>query len=401
MKRFILILLVVVMLMCGCDRAQEQSDDTQTQQTAQAETDTVRDDAYLDIERRDAKSSQTFRCALRDDADALILKLPSEWKIAKEDYGFKLSYGKEVIGRIESGETQRSDEWKTVKSTDASEKGIVIDTFIERRGEDEYRYRFLYTYVTAGVTRKVTLTVKLSEVNSFVENTLSLAAMVQARRTDAKIGILADNSVRRIAILGNSFIGTSQIGRILQEMFYENGKSCYVDAVCIGMATVNTYVNDTYIMSDIRSGYYDIVFICGFYSSGEINNLKTLKAACDASNTKLVIFPAHNENASVISSAMAACPDLVCLNWKNEIETLISKKNISKWKFCVDDQYDHSTELAGLVGAHLIYRAIYSSLPDMEVSSAAAQLNAFKILGDYLTTGNVEAIKDSYIYFFN
>ena len=98
---------------------------------------------------------------------------------------------------------------------------------------------------------------------------------------------------------------------------------------------------------------------------------------------------------------MAACPDLVCLNWKNEIETLISKKNISKWKFCVDDQYDHSTELAGLVGAHLIYRAIYSSLPDMEVSSAAARLGAYKILGDYLTTGNVEVIKDSYIYFFN
>ena len=130
------------------------------------------------------------------------------------------------------------------------------------------------------------------------------------------------------------------------------------------------------------------MFICGLYSGDEILNLVNLKEACDKSETKMILFPAHNESRDVINTALKKHPDYEIIDWKNEIDNFIIS-GISKWEFCVNDQHLHSTYLAGYVGAHMIYRSIYG-VPQGKVSETITQKHVDSLLGDYKKTGIVE-----------
>ena len=139
-----------------------------------------------------------------------------------------------------------------------------------------------------------------------------------------------------------------------------------------------------------------MVFICGFYDNAEVENLDVIRKTCNRSKTQLVIFPAHNENAGVIAYARETYPSLVCLNWKNEIDLLI-KSGVSTRDFCIDDQHQHSTPLAGYVGAHMIYRAIYNELPTRPMRYALVQSEIDSILGNYAYVGSVRNLTDDEI----
>jgi len=183
-------------------------------------------------------------------------------------------------------------------------------------------------------------------------------------------------------------------------MFSVNQKSVSVSALSRGYATVDTYISDESIMDSIRNGTYRTVFICGFYSSSEIKNLGVLKKACDASGTELVIFPAHNESSNVIASATSTYKNLFCLNWKQELDGLI-KEGVDRWDLCVDDAHDHSLPLAGYVGAHMIYRALFGELPVQPLSSSIDQNYINSILKDYVTrsvTVNIPKADINYVH---
>ena len=107
-----------------------------------------------------------------------------------------------------------------------------------------------------------------------------------------------------------------------------------------------------------------------------------------SSDTTLVVFPAHNEERSVIKRANQSCPELFMLDWKAEVDALI-ESGIDRWSFCINDEHKHSTELAGLVGAHMIYRAIYGEIPSVDGIYAVNDYNARELLGTYLTDGKV------------
>lgn len=75
------------------------------------------------------------------------------------------------------------------------------------------------------------------------------------------------------------------------------------------------------------------------------------------------------------------------MDWKQEINSLIDD-GINKWAFCIDDQHEHSTPLAGYVGAHMIYRAIYGELPTLDHGCSYVSTTQIKqLLGNYLKTG--------------
>jgi hypothetical protein len=117
------------------------------------------------------------------------------------------------------------------------------------------------------------ISIAFKELASTVAQRKLTSALYRPIYTDPRIGALAVEAPSSILILGNSFINSSNVGGILDEMIYNNNKSCDVRAISRGYATVDTYVNDSGLMSEISSGKYDIVFICGFYSIDEIENI--------------------------------------------------------------------------------------------------------------------------------
>jgi hypothetical protein len=143
------------------------------------------------------------------------------------------------------------------------------------------------------------------------------------------------------------------------------------------------------MMNSIERGDYDAVFICGFYANVEANHLATLEEACKKSDTELIIFPAHNEFEGPITAARNKCPKLKFLDWKGELDMLI-ESGVDKWELCYNDEHLHSTEYAGLIGAHMIYRAMYGEMPSIDSMSSIDVGRAKALFGDYLTSGCVE-----------
>ena len=174
------------------------------------------------------------------------------------------------------------------------------------------------------------------------------------------------------------------------------GTNLSVEAQSRGYARVTTYVRDESVMNRIRSGDYAAVILCGFYDSESLANLEHMVNACASSNTKLAVFPAHNENRSFYGVASTLHSSVVLLDWKAEIDSLIST-GIDQTHFCVADSHKHSTPLAGYVGAHMIYRAIFGKVPAGTSYSEVSQ-SEIALLGEYASTGIVSFSKPDATY---
>lgn len=408
--RFFLILLCLSLLLSGCtldlddEPTDGPSDGTQDGTQNGGQTD-PEDSLYLDIYRYVPSASATNKIAFRGSERIVSLTVPDEWVLCEREEGLSYDIKRDgvTVGTVFSGKSTDFSEWRSVKSDSKEEDGLLSQMFIERYGSGDtlrFRYRFRFEYADGEKYRIVTLIADCAEISDSTADYL-LAATIADARDEVQMGELYQEGdpPSSVLVLGNSFIGSSAVGVTLQEMIDLGGKRCQVTAVTRGYATVATYINDPLVMQSIRAGAYDAVFICGFYSQGEIANLGILKEACDASDTPLVIFPAHNENAAVVSAAKDAYPSLLLLNWKGEIDALITANGLSKWDFCVDDAHDHSTESAGYVGAHMIYRALYGEVPTGNVSQAISQTYIDRLLGSYVSTGYVPGEKNDVNYF--
>ena len=189
------------------------------------------------------------------------------------------------------------------------------------------------------------------------------------------------NGSKKILIIGNSVIGTSQVGAFLSNMLTGSGYS--VEAISRGHATVKTYAEDSALMSRIKNGEFAYVFQCGFYATENAAALETVKNSCAASDTNLVIFPAHNESEGTINAAKLQYTDAYFIDWRSEITTLING-GVDRWDMCKDDQYKHSTPLAGYVGAHMIYSNLFKKVPPAITGGAPLTMDEIKAkLGDY------------------
>ncbi|MBR3837794.1 MAG: hypothetical protein IKJ74_06585 [Clostridia bacterium] len=150
------------------------------------------------------------------------------------------------------------------------------------------------------------------------------------------------NAARKILILGNSFVGTSKIGAILEDMLISGNTGVEVDAVSIGMANVTTFAERSDICGRIQSGTYSHVFLCGFYSDDVLEDLNMIRGVCHISKTALVVFPAHNEKTATVRNALAQYSGLFCLDWKGKINELL-EAGVAEKEMCINDSHKHST----------------------------------------------------------
>ncbi len=396
--RIFALIIACFILFTACDTPEpaDTSDTADASNTADATESLVEDtvdDGYLEIPRRASSTFKLHIFSFEDSKKALKLSLPTDWTLTEMNGGYSINRAGEKIGNIAKGDISDSSQWKVVKKESYGWTEMSVNYFIEKNiGGDTYRHRGIYIYDDNGSWGIVTLTVDYEELDEFGYNKVFDSASVDsinkpATKTDLSHLLKADGS-GNFLILGNSFIGSSSIGSILYEMFNVNGKKVYADAMSVGMASVNTYVNHSEVMAQIRRGSYDAVFICGFYGTQAIDSLGILKAACDESRTKLVVFPAHNENASIAATAASSYDSVELLNWKGELDALIAS-GIDRWDLCVNDYYDHSRPLAGYVGAHLIYRSLFGEVPEKNVSYSIDFNMVKSVLGNYVETGEM------------
>ena len=382
------------MASCGyIDGIKDMLGQADSEQTDGKQTETQLPD-YSGIE---CKSSTGYKFSYFqfDDSDRFILSLafPTEWSLTAGESGYDISRDGEKIGELclggayaQAGETVCFNETGT-------NDGIVYDwSIIHRNGE--FFHRVVYSCEIEGVERKTTLEVGYAELNEFCMKRARFSISIKETSTDPGMGIIKLSNKAKskpILILGNSFVGSSEVGEILDVMCTAGGKH-EVIGVSVGMATFSE--NWQEYVADMRAGYFAAVFMCGFYSTYDVPAFETFVNACKASGTPLAIFPAHNETSDEL--AVKAYPDVYFVNWKGEINALISD-GVDRWDMCIDDYHKHSTPMAGYVGAHMIYRALYGEIPPV-VSHYGSLYHSdvTKTLGDhYVKTGTVPLIKSN------
>lgn len=401
----IALLTVCAMLFCGCNSRNgnaeiENTAENQTEpQATETPTETHTDDTtvdYWEVTCRTIKSYAEKHFAISENSECdLVLEMPADWNLVNEDDEYIIFRDGADIGKICADSLTERD-WTVLNTyTKSIGTALKVNKNIEScgsGGDVKYRYRFEYGFDENDEERVISLVVNYEELDANAADKLYYKPAM-AVQSVVDEGSLSELSEGQILILGNSFIGTSNIGYILNEMLILNGKDLYANAISRGYAHVSTYTADENIMNEIRSGQYDGVFICGFYNDAESDSLVVLENACNQSNTTLVIFPAHNEFETPINLAQQKCPDLPILNWKAEIDMLIDS-GVDKWDMCRNDQHLHSTEYAGLVGAHMIYRSIYGEIPNTDRLDSVDMSHANEIFGSYLETGKVETDYD-------
>lgn len=327
----------------------------------------------------------------------LSLPLPIEWTFKESTNGYDILCENVKIGTIKSGNA----------SLGADEKNCDSDSFVYDMFDlswnliscgGEFIHRFVYTCTLNGIDRAITLEVGYAEIDDFGLNKVKYSTDIVTMRTESRLGTI-DLSARAgekpILILGNSFVGSSQVGSIFEQMCNAGTKNNYdVIWASQGMATVSK--NWSEYKNGMRNGEYAAVFMCGFYSSGDVSAFRTFVDLCKASNTPLVIFPAHNERYG--GTAAKKYPDVYYLDWKGELDALIDS-GVSRWDLCFDDEYDHSNPLAGYVGAHMIYRALFGEMPPVLNTYYNIQhYTVVQKLGDYVQTGELDLTDDRIIY---
>ncbi len=388
MKRIlsVLLLLLSVIALSACDEGTlpSQEDGTtasreETGTTAPSEeTSPPRDDdlAYQDIESRQTKGDQQVLLSLRDTSFSLELPLPAEWEIAEEEGELSLLRDGLPIGAVTTKSV--NGPWRTVSTKEREANGIRIDLYIERcltADAPNFRYRIVFSPLTGDDTaRSITLLMRYEEIGDRAIYRLLTRSKQSAGLGFGRFPELAGDN---FLILGNSFIGTSQIGSTLQTMLRQNDKRGTVTALSRGYATTSTYAYDRSLLSRIGSGLYDAVFLCGFYDPSEAPLVEKILTACQRGGAELILFPAHNESSSAILTATELFPELPLLDWQSELNTLISVKGVDRGLLCVNDAHQHSTPLAGYVGAHMIYRAVYDEAPKGFIGISTSSLGSY------------------------
>jgi len=376
----------------------EETTDAEEETTAPTD-DAEEDDDYLSLPARAVVAYERKFFDFAESGMLLHLDLPFDWSVEEQDEGgYRIMRNGSAIGTLTVGGKQGSSDWKLL-DTDFSQGNTVLrEHYLEKDGIGEtlrFRHRYYFRFTEDMKRRIMTMTVDYSELDEDAAMHLfESSGVISKALLDPGFGTLSNAQWGSIAILGNSFISTSKIGGILYDMHTQSGKACYVDAMSRGYAHIDTYVNDSYLMEEIENGKYDAVFICGVNSNHYLGRLKEI---CEVSDTALVIFPAHNEPQGNIDSAVAAYPEIQLMDWKGEIDALINDGR-DKWDFCIDDAHLHSTPLAGYVGAHMIYRAIWGEVPTGESAYGVTQEEIDKVLGEYASTGCVIDVDEEDIY---
>lgn len=334
---------------------------------------------------------------------ALNLDYGKRWTLTKSNGVYIIKDENVEIGRLYPGIAPDLDRWKTVKSEVKKVDTTTTHMYVEKYGSGvtlRFRYRFFFERVVSNQAQNYTLTLDYTKVKGWTAQRILSYSKIENVFTEPNYGMLSNLKNKRIYFVGNSFIGYSDIPNILREMCQKNGQSLSVSWKWIPNSRITHFTKDEEIMNALRSGKYDALFLCGMYSTDDVADIDAIVKACNASGTQIVLFPAHNENASVVEMMRNKLPSLKIIDWKGEIEALIGEGR-SFWSFCFDDGPRHSNSIGGYVGAHMIYRAIFGKNPTAPMSQYVKQSEVNRVLGNYVTKASARRIQVGQIKYFD
>lgn len=331
----------------------------------------------------------------------LALPMPEDWIVeAMPSPVMDILYQGSCIGTISSKQpytaVEKYEIQARVKEELRAERAVCS---VNEDGKTVYKRLYSFTDTLAQSTIYVSLDyTALDDAMFFMlfEN----AAIPTETAAVRHISLFPQNGSDQILILGNSFIATSEIGSFLEQFFIRADKAYTLRAVSRGYASVEDYAREEWL-EEIRTGRYCAVFQCGLYAPNDVEQFVKVKRACEDSHTRLVLFPAHNENKSFIRQIEDRYPEVICLNWQEEIDRLIKSPQCRAVyrDFCIDDAHQHTTPLGGYVGAHLIYRALFEEIPPYYVGENPLSMESISFyLGSYVDTGKAEELKLERVY---
>lgn len=329
----------------------------------------------------------------------LQLQLPDDWVLSQSNANtINISRSGKRIGVITSDELEApEDDFDLYIGNLGNTQTSTLITQHNQNNETVYSHSFEICSTSGEKEYKINMRVDYTELDPISVKKIADEVIVVAR-DNCFVNLENTNGSKQVLILGNSFISTSKIGLFLSDMLNTANNDYSVNAVSIGMAGVITFANREEILNEISSGKYCYVFICGLYSTQSVDAVQTIKNICEGSNTQLILFPAHNENATMINLAVNNYSDLPILNWKNEVDALINS-GVSYNDFCVNDAHQHSTPLAGYVGAHMIYRTLFKENPPTLTYNAPLSEDFVKMkLGNYISSGGEITNKNLQIF---
>ena len=397
MKRFLTLLVCFALLLTvftACDNDQDGDDIAEV---------IAPDD--LAVTRKIGEFAQAC-FADKDSNMTLRLKLPKEWTYTKAEGGYTVMQEGEAIGSVYTGQSA-VENMNSAKTLTYHEVGIEILTgFLTKGDVTEPYYRMLFSFSEGSRTRVTTLEVKQSVMDAVIVKWCSQPEllMIKGYHDIPEVPMNEGNGQDEVLMIGNSFLYSrySNLQAILQDLINAGEKEINVVRGAYGYASVETYATSEEgdypaIRADIAAGRFSIVFLCGLYSSADVTHIQTMIDLCADSGTRLVLLPAHNEASAQITYAQTQYPNVYCLNWKAEIDTLIDC-GVLRDHFVNEDQHGHSKPLAGYVGAHMIYRSLFGELPPAlpDDCESVSKADVAAILGDYVSEG-VQRVAESEI----
>ncbi len=414
MKRIIAFLTCISLLFCLCScfgTTNHTVDSVQTTSSSQTEVTTEITSAskvepiydYKSLKCTNIKDFRKINLVLGEGLTAVNISFPKLWKIKKTDDGnFGIYRGSLEIGSVTVGECD--DGGEILESAEKTRPKIKYTYTVNKYGiggDAEYFRKLVLEYKDGEDTEKITFKVKYTEIhNSGMDMIKTLAQPVDYASLPemGTIPFSRGNGKKSILILGNSFVYTSQIGTTLGELC---GDKCKVGWVSRANVSVLHYASDADMIARIESGEYGILFMCGFFSTSDVEAFEKIQDACEKSDTVLVIFPAHNEVVTSVNSAKSKFAENAhFLDWRKALNDLVIS-GIDYWDLCMHDGPEHSTPLAGYVGAYMIYCAIFGEVPEKIPSKSISFEYITEKLGDYPEDGRIWLVDKDSIYYFD
>lgn len=412
MKRIFSLLLALCITLCcsACFSAAEQTSGAEGYVTAESSSDIVTTQTsgistaedYKSLKCTDINDFKKINLVYGDGFTALNISFPKLWKLKKQDDGnFHVCRGSLEIGSLVIGEDGNGGE--VLERAEKTRPKVKYTYTVERFGEGEdaqYFRKLLIEYRDGEDTEKVTLKVKYTEIDDGGIDMIRTLAQPVEYACLPEMGTIPfseGNGKKSILILGNSFVNSSRIGNTLQDLC---GDECKITGVSRSNVSVLHYAADEEMLERIESGQYGILFMCGFFSSKDVEEFEKIQEACEKSDTVLVIFPAHNEVVTSINSAKSKFSESAhFLDWRTTLNNLVIS-GVDYWDLCMHDGPEHSTPLAGYVGAYMIYCAVFGKTPQNIPKTSISYDYIQEKLGDYPEQGRIWLVDEHSIYYF-
>ncbi len=294
----------------------------------------------------------------------LQLEIPSDWALsaAGEDT-YTVSRAGAPIGYMTTADLPKSYELLDSALADGDlNKSYQVHWYREGETDTVRRTLRFVNMQWEEVSYRLFFNIAYTELDDAA--TEKLVTSVSKIPNTAFIPPADTNGSDKILILGNSFVSNSfsGIGLFLQDMLIEGSTGYTATVISKGGQGLQAFATDDALLTRLEEGEFCYVFQCGFYSDDAARQLDVIQNACDISDTKLVIFPAHNEQQTPITKARLMHDSLYFLDWRSEIQSFIDG-GLDRSLLCYDDYHQHSTSLAGYIGAHMIYRSLFGTVP--------------------------------------